>query len=163
MSSSSRRLLLGLALAAVAGCGFSPAYAPGGAGDALVNRIEVSAPATRAGYLLTQELETRLGRTGDAPYVLTHQIALRRAAIAITSENVASRINLLGEVAYTLRDRVTGATLASGRVESFTSYSASGTPVANQAAERDAEARLMTILADQLITRLLAEAPGLPE
>jgi LPS-assembly lipoprotein len=76
---------------------------------------------------------------------------------------VASRFNLLGSVAYSLRDLSTGATLTTGEVTSFTGYSATGTTVAVQAAERDAEARLMVILADQLLTRLLAADLPQPE
>jgi LPS-assembly lipoprotein len=48
-------------------------------------------------------------------------------------------------------------------VESFTAFSAAGSPVATQAAERDAEQRLMTILADQLVTRLIATTPDLAQ
>lgn len=163
MSSSSRRLFCALALAMLAGCGFSPAYAPGAAGDALFNRIEIAAPSTRAGFLLTQELESRLGRVPDARFTLTPIITLRSTNSSISQENVAIRVNLVGQVAYTLRDRQTDAIVSQGSVDSFTGYSTSGTPVAVQAAERDAEARLMQILADQLITRLLAAAADLPE
>ena len=54
------------------------------------------------------------------------------------------------------------AVLATGQVDNFTSYSASGTTVATLAAQRDAEARLMVILADQVINKLTAEAANLP-
>ena len=53
--------------------------------------------------------------------------------------------------------------LLSGNVDSFTGYSATGTTVATRAAERDAYERLMTILADQIVTRLEAGAGALPE
>jgi LPS-assembly lipoprotein len=45
--------------------------------------------------------------------------------------------------------------VTSGSVDNFTGYSATGTTVATLAAERDAQERLMTILADQIVTRLL--------
>jgi LPS-assembly lipoprotein len=138
MSSSDRRLFLLSGLAALAGCGFAPAYAPGGGGAALMGRIEIAPPDTRAGFLLTQELEGRLGRPTDARYVL-------------------------GRVDYTVQDRQTDAVVTRGTVENFTGYSTFDTPVATQAAERDAEARLMTMLADQLLTRLAATARTLPE
>ena len=50
---------------------------------------------------------------------------------------------------------------ARGRVESFTSYSATGSTVATLAADTDAATRLRQILADQIATRLIAAAPGL--
>jgi LPS-assembly lipoprotein len=162
MSSSDRRLFLLTGLAALAGCGFAPAYGPGGGGADLRGLIEVAAPDTRAGYLLTRDLESRLGRSSMARYALTPVITLDTEAIAIDRRNVAGRFNILGSVRYTLTDLQTGETVSTGIVDNFTAYSARGTPVATRAARRDAEARLMTILADQLVTRLLATGPDRP-
>jgi LPS-assembly lipoprotein len=162
MSSSDRRLFLLTGLAVLAGCGFAPAYGPGGGGAALRGQVEVAEPDTRAGYLLTRALETRLGRTGSARYALTPEISLGTEAVAIDRRNVAGRFNVLGSVRYTLTDLQTGARVTRGTVDSFTAYSARGTPVATRSARRDAEARLMTILADQMVTQLLATAPDSP-
>ena len=156
MSSSDRRLFLLTGLAALAGCGFAPAYGPRGGAADLRGRIEVAAPDTRAGYLLTRDLESRFGRSSMARYALTHEIVLTTEAVAIDRRNVAGRFNIVGSVRYRLTDLETGETVTTGRVDNFTAYSARGTPVATRAAQRDAEARLMTILADQLVTRLLA-------
>jgi LPS-assembly lipoprotein len=159
MLSFNRRHLLLLGAAALAACGFTPAYAPGGAGDALRGQVEVDAPNSRAGYLLTRALEDRFGRTSAARYGLSYGIAIRQDSIAISASNVATRFNMLGTVTYALRDLETGAVVTSGKVDSFTSYSAAGTPVATLAAEREAETRLMNILSEQISTRLLAAAP----
>ncbi|MGM0662501.1 MAG: LPS assembly lipoprotein LptE [Pseudomonadota bacterium] len=159
MSSSDRRLFLLTGLAALAGCGFAPAYGPGGGGAALRGQVEVQEPDTRAGYLLTRDLESRLGRNASGRYMLVPEISLDTEAVAIDRRNVAGRFNILGSVRYTLTDRQTGRTVTTGLVDNFTAYSARGTPVATRAAQRDAEARLMTILADQLVTRLLATGP----
>lgn len=163
MSWYSRRFFLMSGLALLAGCGFAPAYGPGGAGSALMGRVAVEAPDTRASYLLTQEIETRLGRPANPRYALIPAVRVNTQAMAINRNNVASRFNLLGTVAYSLRDLETGAVVTTGEVTSFTGYSATGTTVAVQAAERDAEARLMAILADQVLTRLLAADLPQPE
>ncbi|QGX97614.1 hypothetical protein EI983_04695 [Roseovarius faecimaris] len=162
MSSFNRRRFLLLSALGLAGCGFTPAYAPGGAGNRLQDSIEVDAPSDRPGYLLTRHLEDRLGRAGAARYGLSYAIELSEAPIAISANNVTTRYNVLGEITYALRDLTSGAVLASGKVDSFTSYSTSGTTVATQAAKRDAEARLMVVLGDQIVTRLLAASPDLP-
>ncbi|MEI4234007.1 LPS assembly lipoprotein LptE [Roseovarius sp. D22-M7] len=159
MSSSDRRLFLLTGLAVLAGCGFSPAYGPGGGGTALRGQVEIAEPDSRAGYILTRDLESRLGRTASGRYALTPEISLGTEAVAIDRRNVAGRFNILGSVRYTLTDRQTGETVTRGTVDAFSAYSARGTPVATRAARRDAEARLMTILADQMVTRLLATAP----
>jgi LPS-assembly lipoprotein len=161
MSWCSRRLLL-LGGAALAGCGFTPAYGPGGAAHRLQNAILVEAPEGRAGYLLQREIEDRLGRGQPGRFGLSYAIDLERKPIAISARNVTTRYDLLGTVTYALRNKADGAVVISGKAESFTSYSASGSTVATQAAERDAEARLMKILADQLTARLVAEAGRLP-
>ncbi len=161
MSSYSRRFVL-LSLAALAGCGFRPAYGPGGAATRLQNTILVDEPDSRAGYLMTRHFEMRLGRGSPPRFGLSHAILIREEPIAISANNVITRYNLLGQITYALRDLGTGQVLTSGKADSFTSYSASGTTVATQAAKRDAEARLMVILTDQIITRLTADAGRLP-
>ncbi|MEQ9260032.1 MAG: LPS assembly lipoprotein LptE [Roseovarius sp.] len=163
MSSCNRRsFLLGSSALAVAGCGFTPAYAPGGAATRLQNSILVDEPKEREDYLFTRRVEERLGRPSPADYALSYSIAISEQPIAISANNVITRFNMLGTITYALRDMTTEKVLTSGKVDSFTSYSAAGTTVATQAARSDAEERLMTILADQMITRLTAEADTLP-
>lgn len=163
MLSFNRRLfLLASSAAALSACGFTPAYGPSGAATRLQNTILVDEPKTRGGYLLTQNIEDRLGRASSPRYGLSYTITTRDNAIAITAANITNRFNLEGSVTYALREMNGGAVVATGTVDSFTSYSASGSTVATQTAERDARTRLMTILADQIVTRLIAASAGLP-
>ncbi len=166
MSSSDRRTFLKGAVATatvagLAGCGFSPAHAPGGAASRLRNAVSVIEPDGRADYLMTRELEDRLGRASVPRYDLIYAMELTKLPVAITNSNIATRYNLTGEATYALRDRETGAVVVSGKVENFNSFSAAGSTVAVQAAERAAEDRLVTILADQMVARLIAGAAGL--
>jgi LPS-assembly lipoprotein len=64
----------------------------------------------------------------------------------------------LGTAQYTLRDTQTGQIAGSGKVNSFTSYSAAGSTISGQATREDAQERLMIILADKLIDHLIATA-----
>ena len=143
MSSSDRRAFLTLlAASAVAACGFEPAYGPGGPASGLLGRVTVDAPDDRDAFDLVARLEDRLGRTRTPEFRLSYRIA--------------TKAELLGTVAFTLHDTATDATLTSGEVSSFTAYSAFGTSVATAASEGDAHRRLMRILADQIVTRLIA-------
>lgn len=162
MSSFDRRHFLTLSALTLAGCGFTPAYGPGGGGARLDNAVEIEAPDTRSAYQLTRHLEDRLGRATDPRYGLNYAITLSDAPIAISRDNVTLRYNVLGEITYALRELDTGQILTSGKVDNFTSYSTSGTTVATQSAEKDARERLMIILGDQMIARLIAAAPSLP-
>ncbi len=157
-----RRLFLTSALAAVAGCGFSPAFAPGGAATRLLNSVSLDDPSDRADFVLVRRFEERLGPASPAIYGLSYSVIIREEPIAISSNNIITRYNLLGSVTYALRDLETEKVLASGKVENFTSFSAEGTTVANQAAQEDAEDRLMIILSDLMVTRLTADASQLP-
>ena len=157
MSSSDRRTILTLLLAVpLAGCGFTPVYAPGGAGLALRNRVLVAAPDTRLGFVLVSRLETRLGRADAADYALDYTIATSETGLAITGANDITRINIAGTVDFSLTDLATDTQILADNVSNFAAYSTTGTSVATASAERDAQDRLMTALADQMMSRLLA-------
>jgi LPS-assembly lipoprotein len=151
--------LLPLALAA---CGFTPAYAPGGAATGLLGTIWVQDPTDKNGFDLVERLEERLGRPEAVRYDLAFSISTESIGVGITTENEISRFNLKGSVTYTLTERGTGARVAGGTVQSFTAYSATGSTVAVLAAEEDAATRLMRILADQIVARLVAATAARP-
>ncbi|WP_281968520.1 LPS assembly lipoprotein LptE [Roseovarius nanhaiticus] len=146
-------------LAVLPACGFTPVYGVNGAGTALQGAVRADDPVTREGFLLVRELEARLGRADPGQYGLSYSVGIESESVAISATNVTTRYNLLGAVTYALRDLNTQAVITSGKVSNFTGYSASGSTVATQAAERDARERLMTMLTDQIITRLIVAAP----
>lgn len=167
MSSSDRRQFLRLTAAAalvatVAGCGFTPAYAPGAGGTALLNRVRMDDPKTPDEFALTRRLAERLGPTKAPAYRLAYTVETRAIGQAITTDNATTRYSLSGSASYSLRDAQTDALLLNGEVSSFTSWSASGSTVSTRTAEDDAHVRLMRILADQIVTRLLATSSSLP-
>ena len=164
MSSSDRRAFLLLAGAgALSACGFTPAYGPRGGAAVLLNAVSPDAPDTTDAFALVAQLQARLGPANPARYRLNYTIRTSSVGQGITPDNVTTRYQLGGTVDYTLRDIRSDAVLLTGRVRSFTSWSASGTIVASKSAEQDAHTRLMTILADQIVTRLLAQAASLPQ
>ena len=148
---------------ALAGCGFAPVYGPGGAGGRLLGRVVVDEPADDNSYYLVRRLEERLGQGADPLFGLSLALDVKDERVAVTANNTTTRYNVIGKATYALRDLGDGKVLLSGNVDSFTGYSATGTTVATRAAERDAYERLMTILADQIVTRLEAGAGALPE
>lgn len=151
-----RSLLLLLVPLALCACGFTPVYAPGGTGAAVQGQIEVNEPETRNAYLLTQRLEERLGRASEPKYTLTVDVRARREDIAVDQEGTITRFNLTGEADYVLVELETGRVLTSGTADNFTSFSTTGTTVSQLAAERDAQKRLMVLLADQIAVRVLS-------
>lgn len=158
MSLSNRPLFALCAVLLITACGFTPVYSPDGAGTALQDQILVDAPNDINAYLLTQRIEERLGRGGDARFGLKVDIAIRETGIAINPQGDTDRYDVLGIAKYVLRDIKSGDQVEAGTVNNFASYSATGTSAATLAAERDARERLMRILADQIVTRLIATA-----
>ena len=145
-------------LAGLPACTFTPAYAPGGPAAGLQGAIRADNPSTKAGFDLVERLEERLGRPQAPRYRLAYTITTRPIGVGITPENAITRYNLTGQVDWTLSTN-DGARVTGGRVESFTSYSATGSTVAGLAAEDDAAFRLMRILADQIVSRIMATSP----
>lgn len=158
MSWSDRRSVLALlGAAALAGCGFSPAYAPGGAGAALRGQVALAEPSDKDGFDFANRIEDRLGRS-SGPLRLEWSVTTDPVGAGITPSGSITRYTLRGKASYMLQ-AADGRTLTSGAVESFTSWSTSGSTVATLSAESDAHRRLMVILADQVVARLIAAAP----
>ena len=155
------RRLFALSLLALGACGFTPAYGPGGGATALRGQVATADPTDRDAYDLVARLEERLGRASSPRWRLDYAIRTDRIGVAVTAENAVTRYNLTGRVDWTLVVLADGTVAAKGQVDSFTSYSTTGSTVATLAAETDAATRLMQILADQIATRLIAAAPGL--
>lgn len=152
-----RGVLLGPLL--LAACGFAPAYGPDGAGDRLRGRIAVEAPDTPEGFRLRARLEDRLGRS-EAPVALLLAVepAVEAFEAGVTPEGALTRYTLEGRAAWRLASP-SGAALAGGEVTGFTGYSATGTTVATRAAAEDARERLVVLLADEIVARLLLLPP----
>lgn len=141
---------------ALAACGFTPAYAPGGGGTALQNTVLAAEPRDKAAFDLVERLEERLGPSDQPLYGLTYKITQTPNGVGLTTDNAITRYNLTGVVVWELTDVSTGARLTGGTSENFTSYSATGSTVAGLVAQEDASLRLMRLLADQIVTQLLA-------
>lgn len=157
MSSFNRRSLILMPLA-LGACGFTPAYAPGNPASGLQGAIRVAEPDSKEGFDLVERLEERLGLPSGARYDLTYAIKTQSSQVGITPDNTIQRFHLTGSVEWSLISLGSGARVTGGKVENFAAYSATGSTVAGLAAEEDAGYRLMRMLADQIITRLIATA-----
>lgn len=150
---ASRRAAL-LGLFALAGCGFTPAYAPGGAATTWQNTVVVDAPDTVLGFRMGTHLTQVLGAPTNPQYRLSVTPQSAPVSATITEEGDITRFNLTGNAAWTLTD-TTGARIDEGLAQTFTSYSATGTTVATQSAESDARDRLAVALADLIVQQIL--------
>ena len=157
MSSSDRRTFL-LAPLALAACGFAPAYGPSGGAGALQGSIRAAEPRDKAAFDLVARLEERLGRAVAPRFDLTYTIRTQTARVGITPDNTIQRFQISGTVDWSLIDIASGARVDGGQVQNVAAWSATGSTIAGLSAEEDAARRLMVMLADQIVTRLIATA-----
>jgi LPS-assembly lipoprotein len=156
MSLSDRRTLLGLlAVLPLAACGFSPAYGPGGAGQVLRGQVRAADPAHPREFDFVAAFEERLGRPTTPRFNLSYTITTSERGAARVAGLGETRITLFGTLSYQLTD-MGGALVTEGSLRNFTNYSTTDTQLATRRAQEDAEARLMRILADQVVARLIA-------
>lgn len=142
------------AVVALAGCGFTPVYGPNGVGEHWQNAIVVDAPQSVIGYRMNERLAEVFGPATAAQYNLSVAPQSEPVSATITEDGDSTRYNLTGNAAWTLTS-LSGEQVATGLEQTFTSYSATGSTVATQAAESDAEARLGVALADLVVQRLI--------
>ncbi|WP_435139687.1 LPS assembly lipoprotein LptE [Pseudopelagicola sp. nBUS_19] len=162
MLSFSRRIFL-LSAAALGGCGFTPVYGPEGGARGLQSNVLVDDPIDNVTYLLVRELEDRLGRgSGGEKYGLSLSVKTERKSVGKTIAQVTTRFDVLVEATYSLRELSTKKVVTSGKVNSFSSYSASSSTVAELSSETDAYERLMVILTDRIVADLQAYATTNP-
>lgn len=157
---SRRHLLWAGGAASLAACGYAPVYGPGGTGGILDGAVRLTTPKTVEGFTLRQQLEDRFGPPSTPRFELVVGLRTSEERAGVTTDQSTTRYNVLGTANFTLKSLDGGAVLAADAVRSFTSYSATGTPLATRAAQKDAYARLMVILADGIVSRLLLTRPG---
>lgn len=155
----SRRGLLTLPLV-LAACGFAPVYGPGGTGTRLQGKVRTADPKTPDDFAFAGRIAERLGPDSAGAYRLDWQLRIAVVSQAITTDEITTRYSLNGTASFQLTQIDTGRQVTRGQVSSFTSYSTTGTTIATMSAEQDAHLRLARLLADQVVTRLLAIDPA---
>ena len=155
----SRRSLL-IAALALAACGFTPVYGPGGTGGKLFGQIRTADPSTPDEFTFAGRIAERLGPDQAARFALAYKLRIAVVSQAITKDEVTTRYSLNGTADFVLTDTTLGQEVTRGQVSTFTSYSTTGTTIATMSAEQDAHDRLARMLADQVVTRLLAIDPA---
>jgi LPS-assembly lipoprotein len=142
-----------LGLLGLAGCGFVPVY---GNGPATRGQFSFETDASVIGFQLGTRLSERLGTASTPRYVLKVAVRTSERAAAITAEGDTVRLNIIGIADWSIVESASGEQIFTDRTEAFASYAATGSTVATQTTQDDARARLAIILADMIVTRVLA-------
>jgi len=164
MIATRRAVLSGSILVLLDGCGFSPLYAPaadGSDGPAArgLSQISVAIIPERSGQLLRQALQTRFYGAGTSRarvFELKASFGISNDALAIRTDNTATRARLIGAATWTLTasDPRAG-TVASGTARAMDGYNIFdqqyfAADLANEAAQR----RVAEAVADRITIQL---------
>ena len=148
---SRRKFLIGSFL--LAGCGYAPVHGTGSKTKKLYNSVFVQAPKDRVEFELVRNLEKQFRKNSSREYDLNYKLSIEEEKVVVSASQTLERYSLFGSLKYTLTDKE-GDVLLTNTAKSFTSYSATGTSLATERAKRDAQDRLMVILAEQVLNRI---------
>lgn len=151
-------MLLG-GVAAAAGCGYQPVYAPTAAGGARndLPQIDVPPPGSRLGQLVWVPLVDRLnptGREAEKLYRLDMVLTESESGVLITRGDQITRVNLNLNAWFNLISLEDGESIFTGAARSVASYNVLTSDYANLTGYDDARRRAAADLAEQIALRL---------
>lgn len=157
---SSRRAVIVLPAALLAGCGFRPLHGPrpGGAAAPGLETVRVGLIPERNGQLLRRRLEERIGAAGSGParYDLRVGLAYGVELQGFARDGTPSRVRVTATANWFLYD--TGAPprlVARGTERAFDAYNVPENQFFSADTSRDAtERRLVDQLAEDVVRRL---------
>ena len=158
-SEPTRRGLLALTLAGLAGGCLRPMLAEDGRARALTGRIELPAVAGRRGYHLSRRLAARLGTPTDPQFRLEVDLAFRSRGLAIAQDRAITRRTVTATARWRLlRPGRDGPPVLTGRERAESGYNETGSLYASQVTARDIERRLAEELAERIARTIQARA-----
>lgn len=157
--SSFRILILAVAVAALAACGFQPLYGSRVAGGAPVEfaQIKIEPIPDRTGQQLHNHLLTLLntdGRPERPRYVMKTQLSESLSALGVRKTAFATRANLQMRAIYTVTSAGSGQNVFSGDSTITVSYNILDSEFATLMAEKDARERAVRELSEDIRIRL---------
>lgn len=143
----------------ISACGFTPLYAPRNQSEGIVASlasITVQATGDRVNRALRIALEDKLNANSlVAPqYVLVLTSQLIESDVAIQQDTEVTRSNLTLRTSFGLNSIETGETVYEAKAFGIVAYNRVPSEFANIIAERDAEARVASQVAEEIQTKL---------
>lgn len=153
-----RAAALAAALAALSGCSLQPMYAGGGSGAVARGLAAVDVPPIegRAGWLVRNALQDRLGAAGEANprYRLDVRLDDRLEGLGVLSDDTIGRERRTLRARYQLVDTADGSILLDATAGSDAGIDVVSSEYATIAAEQTALENLAQEIADRIVTQL---------
>lgn len=139
------------------GCSFQPAWVTENQKTKILwERIDFKEAKTTNEFRLNHYLESRLGKADDAELFLKYELFTESKRSALSFDGKAFRIRIHGEVKFSLIQNGKNTILLTSSVRDSAAYSDAILAVTDEASERDAYARLMILLGDRIVDKLLS-------
>jgi LPS-assembly lipoprotein len=160
-----RVLVIFLALAALAGCGFRPLYAPTESGAAVFGPVSVAEIAGKAGHAMRMELTRRFGAqspgAGQPTRQLTVTLSEQVERLGFRVDESAQRADLIVTATYVLETPGEAAPIT-GEISTRVGFDVPDSAFGEITAQDDARERAGEVLAQMLHAELairLTQAP----
>lgn len=157
-----KKILILSAALTLSACGFTPMHAPqlGTDGAAFKNIqidvVEAADIANQEGtFWIQQALRDRLGDNGEK-HVLEVKPKFSRRGLGISSQDVATRYDMIVTINYKLMDSATGDVLDKGKLSATSSFGAPRDPYGRSVSEQTAMQNVSKDAVDRLVVRLAA-------
>ena len=144
--------LMTIVLMALASCGFEPVYGENSAAEGTLSKASLRDPTTQPEFIFVKAFEQRVPRPQNPQYGINYQISIGYQGLDVID---ASRVQVVGRIVADFVNLETDTVEFVSTVDAFTSYTSGGSFPETQ--RRDAETRLIKILADRLLTRLIVQ------
>jgi LPS-assembly lipoprotein len=145
-------------LGGAAACGFQPLHSRlGGADAARLSGIKVLPIVDRKGQILSNLLRDRLtphGTPQRPEYLLSVQLSEHIQSLGVRTDESATRANLKMTAAFTLSSAAPSKFVMRGIAESTSSFNILDSSFATLSSEKDARARSLREISDQIKTRI---------
>jgi len=142
----------------VSACGLRPLYSGGGGGKVsqVLRSVDVSAIDGKAGWLMRNALNDRLGRDRSIPaqYRLEVELDDQISGFGVRRDDAVTRERRTLRARYRLVDAAQGTVLLDATAGSDAGIDVVSSEYATIAAENTALERLSQILADQIVARV---------
>lgn len=148
-------------LLALAGCGYTPLYGTTAQGSVVQDlaSVDVSVIPDRSGQQIHNFLRDEINPTGRPAmprYDLDIELTESRDALAIRTDETATRYNLRQIARFQLRDLDTGRIVLTGNSNAVVSYNVLQNDFANVVSENDARERGAREIAEDIRLRMAA-------
>jgi LPS-assembly lipoprotein len=155
-----------IAATLLAGCGLRPLYGGGGTGAiaTALSEVEVAPIEGKAGWLMSNALRDRLGRTGNARYRLVVRLDDQISGLGVRRDDSVTRERRILRARYQLVEAGSAKVLLDATAGSDAGIDVVQSEYATIAAEETALERLSNSVADEIVARLAlyARAPSPP-